>query len=138
MICSPRGRYRTTLLVLQLGFAVPSLSSRNFNIGTTAAHIPNESLDRIQATFLPDATQAVRQVWRSAPNAAFYYTMLVVFFLFESFKAEVSLEVTPEEAYATTLRRRIIDVAATIVRHAGKIILKVAAAAMEQLQYATL
>jgi hypothetical protein len=42
------------------------------------------------------------------------------------------------EAYATTVRRRIIDVAAKIVRHAGQIILKVAAAAMEQLQFASL
>ena len=42
------------------------------------------------------------------------------------------------EAYATTLRRRLIDVAAKIVRHAGKTILKVAAAAVEQLQFAAL
>jgi len=75
---------------------------------------------------------------RFAPNAAFYYTMLVAFFLFESFKEDVCRDVTPVEAYATTVRRRIIDVAAKIVRHAGKIILKVAAAAMEQLQFATL
>ena len=75
---------------------------------------------------------------RFAPNAALYYTMLVAFFLFESFKEDVCRDVTPVEAYATTVRRRIIDVAAKIVRHAGKIILKVAAAAMEQLQFATL
>ncbi|MBM4449057.1 MAG: IS1380 family transposase [Chloroflexi bacterium] len=75
---------------------------------------------------------------RFAPNAALYYTMLVAFFLFECFKEDVCGEVIPVEAYATTLRRRLIDVAAKIVRHAGKIILKVAAAAMEQLQFAAL
>lgn len=75
---------------------------------------------------------------RFAPNAALYYTMVVAFFLFECFKEDVCGEVVPVEAYATTLRRRLIDVAAKIVRHAGKIILKVAAAAMEQLQFATL
>ncbi len=75
---------------------------------------------------------------RFAPNAALYYTMLVAFFLFECFKADVCADVIPVEAYATTLRRRLIDVAAKIVRHAGKIILKVAAAAMEQLQFAAL
>jgi len=75
---------------------------------------------------------------RFAPNAALYYTMVVAFFLFECFKEDVCGEVIPVEAYATTLRRRLIDVAAKIVRHAGKIILKVAAAAMEQLQFATL
>jgi hypothetical protein len=75
---------------------------------------------------------------RFAPNAALYYTMLVAFFLFECFKADVCGEVIPVEAYATTVRRRLIDVAAKIVRHAGRIILKVAAAAMEQLQFAAL
>jgi len=68
---------------------------------------------------------------RFAPNAALYYTMLVAFFLFECFKEDVCGEVIPVEAYATTLRRRLIDVAA-------KIILKVAASAMEQLQLAAL
>jgi hypothetical protein len=75
---------------------------------------------------------------RFAPNAALYYTMLVAFVLFECFKQDVCREVIPMEAYATTLRRRLIDVAAKIVRHAGQIVLKVAAATMEQLQLAAL
>lgn len=75
---------------------------------------------------------------RFAPNAALYYTMVVAFFLFACFKEDVCGDVIPVEAYATTLRRRLIDVAAKIVRHGGKIILKVAAAAMEQLQLAAL
>lgn len=75
---------------------------------------------------------------RFAPNAALYYTMLVAFFLFECFKEDVCGEVIPVAAYATTVRRRLIDVAAKVVRHAGKIILKVSAAAMEQLQFAAL
>jgi hypothetical protein len=75
---------------------------------------------------------------RFAPNAALYYTMLVAFFLFECFKMDVCGDVIPIEAYATTLRRRLIDVAGKVVRHAGKIILKIAAAAMEHLQFADL
>jgi hypothetical protein len=75
---------------------------------------------------------------RFAPNAALYYIMVVAFFLFECFKEDVCGEVIPVAAYATTVRRRLIDVAAKIVRHAGKIILKVAASAMEQLQLAAL
>jgi len=75
---------------------------------------------------------------RLAPHAALYYTMVLAFFLFECFKEDVCGEVIPVEAYATTLRRRLIDVAAKIVRHAGQIVLKVAAAAMEQLQFASL
>jgi hypothetical protein len=75
---------------------------------------------------------------RFAPNAALYYTMVVAFFLFECFKEDVCGEVIPVAAYATTVRRRLIDVAAKIVRHAGQIILKVAVAAMERLQFAAL
>jgi hypothetical protein len=66
---------------------------------------------------------------RFAPNAAFYYTLLVAFFLYECFKEDVCGEVVAIEAYPTTLRRRVIDVAAKIVRTSGKIILKVATAA---------
>jgi len=49
---------------------------------------------------------------RFAPNAALYYTMVVAFVLFETFKEDVCREVSPVEAYATTVRRRLIDVAA--------------------------
>jgi hypothetical protein len=71
---------------------------------------------------------------RFAANAAFYYTMLVAFFLYECFKEDVCHPVVPVSCYATTLRRRIIDVAGKIVRHAGKIILKVTVATWNQLQ----
>src|SRR5208283_1226822 len=59
---------------------------------------------------------------RFAPNAAFYFTLLVAFFLYECFKEDVCAEVVPLEAYPTTLRRKVIDVAAKIVRTSGKII----------------
>ena len=64
--------------------------------------------------------------------------MLVAFLPFECFKEDVCRDVVPVPAYATTLRPRLLDVAAKIVRHAGKIILKVATATMEHLQFATL
>jgi hypothetical protein len=70
---------------------------------------------------------------RFAPNAAVYYFILLAFFLFESFKADVLAGVMPEIAYATTIRRKLIDIAAKIVRTGGKIILKVPAAAWETL-----
>jgi len=71
---------------------------------------------------------------RFAPNAAFYYTMLISFFLYESFKEDVCESIVPLTAYATTVRRRLIDFAAKIVRHAGKIILKVTTATWKQLE----
>jgi hypothetical protein len=40
---------------------------------------------------------------RFAPNAAFYCTLLMAFFLFESFKEDVCRDVIPVESYATTL-----------------------------------
>ena len=60
-----------------------------------------------------------------AANAAFYYVMLVAFFLFEAFKRDVTAAVVPPVSYATRLRRRVFDVAGKFVRHARKITLKV-------------
>lgn len=66
-------------------------------------------------------------------NAAFYYTILVGFFLFESFKRDVSEEVVPVTAQATRVRREIIDFAAKIVRHSQGVVLKVTAAVWDRL-----
>jgi hypothetical protein len=71
-------------------------------------------------------------------NTAFYYTMLVAFFLYESFKEDVCSEVIHVSAYATTLRRKIIDFAAKIVSHSGYIALKVNRAVLESLKLVTL
>jgi hypothetical protein len=65
---------------------------------------------------------------RFAPNTAYYYTMELAFFLFETFKEDVCSAVIPITAYATTVRRKLIDIAAKIVKKAGKIILKVTSA----------
>lgn len=75
---------------------------------------------------------------RFSANAAFYYTMLVAFFLYECFKEDVCEGVLPVFCYATTLRRRLFDVAGKIVRHAGRIILKVTETLWKQLQIARL
>lgn len=72
---------------------------------------------------------------RFAPNAAFYYAMLTAFFLFEAFKVDVSAPVIPETAFPTTLRRRLVDVAAKVVSHAGQLVIKLTAAAMESLHF---
>lgn len=75
---------------------------------------------------------------RFAQNAAFYYTMLTAFFLYEAFKADVCAEVVEIGAYATTVRRRVLDIAAKIVRHGGRVTLKVTAAAWHSLKFAEL
>lgn len=69
------------------------------------------------------------------PNSAFYYTMLLGFFLFEAFKEDVSEPVAPVTAFPTTLRRKLVDVAAKIVSHAGRTVLKVTVVAIESLRF---
>jgi hypothetical protein len=67
-------------------------------------------------------------------NTAYYYTTLLAFSLFEAFKADVTDVVLPETVYATTFRRRFLDVAGKIVSHAGRIVLKVTRATMQRLK----
>jgi hypothetical protein len=67
---------------------------------------------------------------RFAPNSAFYYCMLVSFFLFETYKEDVLCGIVPMVSYATTVRRQVVDWAAKIIRRGGQIILKVTRAVM--------
>jgi len=69
------------------------------------------------------------------PNAAYYYCMVLAFFLFESFKEDVCSEIIPLAAYATTVRRKLIDCAAKIAKTANKIILKVTPATWKNLKF---
>ena len=71
---------------------------------------------------------------RFAPNSAFYYCMLLSFFLFEAYKRDVLSEVIPVTSYATTVRRRAVDFAAKIIKTGHQIILKVPSAVMEALR----
>jgi len=68
-------------------------------------------------------------------NAAFYYTMTLSFFLFEAFKEDVCGGVVDVGSYATTIRRKVIDIAARIVHHGGKVILKVTEATWKGLEF---
>jgi hypothetical protein len=72
---------------------------------------------------------------RFTANAAFYYMMVISFFLFESFKYDINSEIIPVEWYATTFRRRCLDVAGKIVRTARQLILKIARPVFELLQF---
>jgi hypothetical protein len=75
---------------------------------------------------------------RFAANSAFYYCMLIAFFLFESFKQDVLEDVIPVTSYATTVRRKLIDIAAKIVTTGHKIILKVSRTVMDMFRFSTL
>jgi len=69
------------------------------------------------------------------PNAAWYYSMLVGHFLLESFKEDVSAPVIAIGSYASTVRRRLIDIAGKIVSHSGETILKISQACFENLRF---
>jgi len=71
---------------------------------------------------------------RFVPNTAFYYCMVISFFLFETFKEDVLGEVISVKAYATTVRRLAVDFAAKIIRSGHQYILKVTEAVMERLR----
>lgn len=68
-------------------------------------------------------------------NCAFYYCMIIAFFLYVSFKKDVLGDILPISSYATTVRRNIIDVAAKIVKGGRQIILKVSKAVMETFKF---
>jgi len=72
---------------------------------------------------------------RFGHNAAFYYTMIIAFFLYEAFKLDVCSPVVKASAYATTVRRQLIDIASKIVRHSGKTVLKVSRATFQALDF---
>ena len=70
-----------------------------------------------------------------APNAAWYYLMLVGNNLFEAFKEDVSKPVIAVTVYADTFRRQFLDTADKLLRHSGKLILKVPKTTFERLQW---
>lgn len=72
---------------------------------------------------------------RFAPNAVIYYMMLISFFLFETFKADTLSPVIPVESYATTVRRRFVDIAGKIVNHSGEITLKISKVIFDSLRF---
>ena len=71
---------------------------------------------------------------RFLPNMAWYYTALLAFNLYEAFKRDVLADVVPRRAYPTTVRRQVFDIAGKIVRHGGKVLLKIARATCERLR----
>ncbi|MGD8649478.1 MAG: hypothetical protein PVJ77_23290, partial [Desulfobacterales bacterium] len=64
--------------------------------------------------------------------------MIIAFFLYEAFKLDVCSPVVKVGAYATTVRRQLIDVAAKVISHSGKIVLKVTRATFEALNFSQL
>lgn len=69
------------------------------------------------------------------PNAVYFYCMLIGYFAFDCFKNDICTDVVKPRAYPTTVRRVIIDIGAKITSHGGQIIVKVAKAVWEDLNF---
>lgn len=72
---------------------------------------------------------------RFASNMFWYYMILMSYFLLENYKEDVAGSIIPRSAYASTTRRKLIDFAAKIVRHAGRVILKVTQTTWKSLDF---
>jgi hypothetical protein len=70
---------------------------------------------------------------RFAYNTAYYYTMVIAHFLFECFKEDVCAPVVEVTAMPNTVRRRVVDIAAKVVRTGGRVILRVTQGVWNQL-----
>jgi len=75
---------------------------------------------------------------RFAANSAFYYMMVISFFLFETFKYDMDCEIIPLQWYAGSFRRLCLDIAGKIVRTGRQVILKIAKAIFEELNFGLL
>ena len=72
------------------------------------------------------------------PNAAFFHCMVLAFNLYEAFKEDVCRDIVPITSYPETLRRKVIDIGARIVKRSRQFVLKVPRAIFSALDFATL
>ena len=105
---------------------------------TVIFHHHQRGADELPHRRLKDFGSEELPFQRFAANQAWYYMMLLSFFVFESFKEDTFKDIVPVTSYATTVRRKLIDLAAKIVRTSHECILKVSQAAMERLKLQTL
>lgn len=71
-----------------------------------------------------------------APNAAYYFVMLIAFFIFECYKRDITREQFNIRGYASTFRRKLIDFGAKLVKTGRKKILKIPEALFESINAA--
>ena len=72
---------------------------------------------------------------RFAFNVAYYYLMVIAFFLFETFKQDMDTPIIPVTWYPTTFRRQCLDIAGRIARTAGRTVLKITTTPQNNLRF---
>lgn len=68
-------------------------------------------------------------------NLAMYHCMLIGFATFELFKSEILVDVVKPTSYATTVRRKFIDIAAKVTTSGNKIYLKLRKTTLKRLLF---
>jgi len=71
---------------------------------------------------------------RFGMNAAYYLFQVISHFLLECFRRDVAGEIIPLRSYPDTIRRKVIDFAAKVVRTGGRVVLKVTRSIWESLE----
>lgn len=61
---------------------------------------------------------------RFESNEAYFFCMLLSFFIYEAFKRDILIDIMPSSIYPTTFRRVFIDCAAKLIRRSNRWILK--------------
>lgn len=105
-----------------------------FDAETIVATYHDRGADELVHRALKDFASETLPFKRFNQNAAWYFMMLIAFFMFETFKEDVCDPVIPLESYATTFRRQVIDIAAKIVTHAGRIVIRVTRAVWDRIK----
>ena len=113
---------------------VTNLSSADLNDECLIYYHHQRGADELPHRGLKEFGSEQMPFKRFGANQAFYYVMVIAFFLFETFKEDNLQDILPISSYATTVRRQLVDIAAKIVRTGGAVILKVPKAIMERLK----
>src|SRR2546427_3105431 len=117
---------------------VTNLSSADLNDECLIYYHHQRGADELPHRGLKEFGSEQMPFKRFGANQAFYYVMVIAFFLFETFKEDNLEDILPISSYATTVRRQLVDIAAKIVRTGGAVMLKVPKAIMERLKLDTL
>lgn len=130
----------TNMAVGEAGFDALPADLREYWLEekTVIFHHHQRGADELPHRGLKDFGSEELPFQRFAANQSWYYLMLLSFFVFETFKEDTLKDILPQTSYATTVRRKLIDLAGKIVRTSRDCILKVSQAAMERLQLQTL
>lgn len=68
-------------------------------------------------------------------NRAYYYLLVIVHFMFECYKRDITPDITPVTAYPDTFRRKLIDFAVKITSSSRSVILNVTRSVFENINF---